>query len=75
MDPVPSQPWYTSKTLWALVLMFTFNVLQHFSLISATSNVQFLADSVLSVLALVFRWQSDQPLTLKGGVKLSPPSG
>ena len=75
MDPVPPQPWFTSKTLWALVLMFLFNTLQHFGIISATSNVQFLADSVLSVLALVFRWQSDQPLALSGGMKLSPPSG
>lgn len=63
------QPWYTSKTLWTLVVAFGINMTALLAPDAISKQVQSYANELLVVLGIVFRWSADQPLSLTGGVK------
>jgi hypothetical protein len=57
------QPWFTSKTLWTLLVGFLINLLQYFK-IGVGQDWTVISTMVLSILAIVWRWQANQPLTI-----------
>jgi hypothetical protein len=57
-----TQPFYTSKTFWTLVLgLATFIMNAQFGWDIPESVIGF----VMGILALIFRWSADQPLSTK----------
>ena len=57
-----TQAWWTSRTLWVLVLGFIFNILVYAGVLPS-GIVQVITDSILSLLAVIFRWSAVGPLT------------
>lgn len=65
-DPVPPpQPWYTSKTLWAIILGAVFNALIFFKVLAVDFNAQQAIDTIFLIVAGIARWNANQPLSLK----------
>jgi hypothetical protein len=58
-----TQAWYTSRTIWVLGLGLIFNVLVMLGVVPVDMNTTGIIDGILSVLAIVFRWQATGPLT------------
>jgi len=58
-------PFWQSKTVWTVFLGFLFNVLVVTGAIPADANTTVIIDGILTLLAVIFRWQAAGPLTAK----------
>ena len=57
-----TQPFWTSKTFWTIILgLLTFVANKYFGIGIPDEIIA----GVMGVLALVFRWVADQPLSIK----------
>lgn len=66
-----AQPFYTSKTFWALFVLIVSQVLQYFGQSPIDDKAgNAIIDGILAALALIGRRGATQPLAVKGGVKL-----
>lgn len=63
MNPAPIKPWYTSKTVWTNLVALAISVLELVadSPLLTTESASLLG--VVSVLNLVWRWLTDEPIT------------
>ena len=56
------QQFWTSRTFWTILLGFLFNLLVAIEVIPVGTDVTIIVDGILSLLAIVFRWQAQGPL-------------
>lgn len=68
-----SQPFYTSRTFWTLVIGFVINILQYFK-IGVGQDWTTISTMVIAILAIIFRFQADQPLTFNPNAVALPPA-
>ncbi len=61
----PPQPFYTSKAFWTALVGLVFYILVALKVLPVTLDGTVIAGMILAVLAGVFRWTADQPLTTK----------
>ena len=76
--PLPPQPFWTSKTFWVLALGLMFNLARWSGKLPTfigTSEVSEIINTLVGILGIVFRWQSNQSLTVDPTAVSIPPSG
>jgi hypothetical protein len=61
-----AQPFYTSKTFWTLLLAFAGNILVQTNVLPVTADFQTYSNMAMLILAGIFRWTADQPLSVTG---------
>jgi len=63
------QPFWTSKGFWTAAVTFGLAVAVKAGWLDASFDLILWSGMILGVLSGIFRWVSDQPLTLTGGTK------
>jgi hypothetical protein len=60
--PAPTQPFWTSKTFWTLVIGFVINLVAMVKPGTISTEVQTIGTMILTILGIVFRWTASGPL-------------
>lgn len=57
--------WYTSKTVWVMVIAFALNLLPQVG-VPITPAIQTVGSAILAAFGIIFRWNASGPLSLSG---------